>query len=82
MNYINNFSIEELLRDTDSEVEEDGEKDNKKKKKDKKDKKSRENKKGAWIKEGDEEEIVDFLGGSLAKQIMGIYYYFLFIILI
>ncbi|CAD5123292.1 DgyrCDS11650 [Dimorphilus gyrociliatus] len=61
-------SIEELLRDTDSEVEEDGNKESNKKKK--KVKKSKETRKGAWIKEGDDDEIVDFLGGSLAKQVM------------
>ena len=56
-------SISDLLRDTDSE-EEAGEKDVTKRKINVK-------KKSAWLKEGGNEDIVDFLDPSVAKKVLG-----------
>lgn len=62
-------SIEDILRDTDSEVEDDEETKKKKNQKPAKSKKSGSN---TWLKEGgDEEDIIDFLDPSVAKKVLG-----------
>ncbi|XP_060076895.1 RRP12-like protein [Ylistrum balloti] len=58
-------TVEEMLQDTDSEMEED---DNKKKKKG--EKKSSKGDKGAWLQEGNEDEIMDFLDTAASKKVM------------
>ncbi|OWF35995.1 RRP12-like protein [Mizuhopecten yessoensis] len=59
-------TVEELLQDTDSEMEEDT--DNKKKKKG--EKKSSKGDKGAWLQEGNEDEIMDFLDTTASKKVV------------
>ena len=61
-------SIDDLLRDTDSEEEEAGEKDVTKRKMNVK-------KGSAWLKEGGNEDIVDFLDPSVAKKVFGRSFY-------
>lgn len=58
-------SIDELLRDTDSDMDE--EDDQKKIKKSKKKKHG----KDAWLMETGDDEIVDFMDPSAAKQVIG-----------
>ncbi|XP_069140254.1 RRP12-like protein [Argopecten irradians] len=59
-------TVEEMLQDTDSEMEEDRE--NKKKKKG--EKKPSKGDKGAWLQEGNEDEIMDFLDTAASKKVM------------
>ncbi|XP_048249347.1 RRP12-like protein [Haliotis rufescens] len=58
-------NVEDLLQDTDSEMEEDQDK----KKKKAANQKSRQGK-GAWLKEGGDDQIVDFLDASAAKKVL------------
>ena len=65
------FSIDDLLRDSDSEDEG----DSKQKQKGSKEKKTEGRKKGsAWLKEGQagsKDDIVDFLDPSVSKRVLG-----------
>ena len=62
-------SIEELLRDTDSELEEGEDPKTRKKKLSKKSAKAK--KGSAWLKEEGDEEIVDFMDSSVTKKVLG-----------
>ena len=59
-------SINDLLRDTDSEEEAE--------ERDVKNKKMNVKKRSAWLKEGGNEDIVDFLDPSVAKKVLGNYF--------
>ena len=59
-------SINDLLRDTDSEEEAE--------EKDVKNKKMNVKKRSAWLKEGGNEDIVDFLDPSVTKKVLGNYF--------
>ena len=61
-------SMEDYLKDSDSELE-DAADDSKSKKKKKAPKSNKPGK--AWLKEGGDEEVVDFLDRSAAQKIMG-----------
>ncbi|XP_074641768.1 RRP12-like protein isoform X2 [Tubulanus polymorphus] len=65
-------TIEELLRDTDSELENDDKDDNMKGKKKKLTKKAQQGQKSgaAWLKEGGDEEILDFMDPSISKKVL------------
>ena len=63
------YSIDELLEDTDSEMEDDS-KEKKKKKQHAKTSKAPEKGGKAWLHEGDS-EIMDFMDVSAAKKVMG-----------
>lgn len=62
------YSIDDLLRDTDSDMDEgDDDQVNKLSKKHRKTKQG----KGAWLMETGEDEIVDFMDPAAAKQVIG-----------
>ena len=62
------YSINDILRDTDSELEEDeSAAASRGKKKEKKGRKTG----AAWLREGKEEDIVDFLDPSVSKKVLG-----------
>ena len=62
-------SIEDILRDTDSEIEEDDKKSQKSTRKEKKAVKK------TWLQEG-ESEIMDFMDASVNRKILGTKFYF------
>ena len=63
--YTGIYRIDELLRDTDSELED----DEPKKKVDKHSKKKKAG--SAWLKEGGDEDFVDFLDPTVAQKVLG-----------
>ena len=75
--YWHGFSIDDLLRDTDSEMEDNtGSQRPKKVARRKLDRGKKGAGGAAWLKEGGDEDIVDFLDPSVSKKVLGIVHSF------